>query len=127
MDEHLSPILYSADLGACAALPVLTAEEVVDLFVSALDRAGATIVDLVYRAFPSTGFTCVVILLESHAVMHAWPQTGTINIDIFPSSTQLKSVQAINELGQTFGARRLSIQEIARGDGSGQHPPPLHP
>ena len=122
MVQHAWPALYSADLGGCAALPVLAADEIVDLFVSALGRAGATIVDLVYRAFPSTGLTCVLILLESRAVMHTWPETGTVSIDIFSCSEQLRSVQAINELGQTFGARRLSIQEIARADGYGPSP-----
>ena len=120
MDVHVSPISFSADLSGCDALPVLTSDEVADLFIAALDRAGATIVEAVSHAFPKTGLTCVLILRQSHAVLHTWPETGTIHIDIFSCTTRLRSVQAINELGQAFGARHVSIQEIARADG---HPP----
>src|SRR5450756_1451179 len=119
MDANASPASFTADLLGCAALPELTGDEVADLFMAALDRAGATIVEAVSHAFPKTGLTCVLILRESHAVLHTWPETGTINIDIFSCTTRLKSVQAINELRQSFGARHLSIQEIARADGHG--------
>ena len=116
-DANASPASFSADLSGCAALPLMTGDEVADRFISALNRAGATIVQTVCHAFPKTGLTCVLILRESHAVLHTWPESGTINIDIFSCTTRLRSVQAINELGQSFGARHLSIQEIARADG----------
>ena len=117
MDGNVSPASFTADLLSCAALTELTTDEIADLFIATLNRAGATIVESVSHAFPETGLTCVLILRESHAVLHTWPETGTINIDIFSCTPRLKSVQAINELGQSFGARTLSIQEIARADG----------
>jgi S-adenosylmethionine decarboxylase proenzyme len=119
MDANVTPASFSADLSGCAALPVLAGDEVADLFMDALGRAGATIVQTVSHAFPTTGLTCVLILRESHAVLHTWPETGTINIDIFSCTPRLRSVQAINELGRSFGARQISIQEIARADGHG--------
>ena len=122
MDVYASPALFSADLAECAALPELAADEVADIFLSALGRAGGTVVDVVSRAFPSTGLTCVLILRESHAVLHTWPETGTINIDIFSCSARLKSREAIDELSRSFGARRMEIQEIARAAGHGPRP-----
>ena len=119
MDANISPVSFSADLSGCDALRELTSEEVSNVFMTALGRAGATIVDAVSHAFPKTGLTCVLILSESHAVLHTWPETGTIHIDIFSCTTRLQSVQAINALGRSFGARRISIQEIARVDGHG--------
>ena len=120
MDATISPASFSADLSDCAALPVLAGDEVADLFIHALGRAGATIVDTVSHAFPKTGLTCVAILRESHAVLHTWPETGTINIDIFSCTPRLKSVEAIQELGRAFGAQRVSIQEIARAPVGGR-------
>jgi S-adenosylmethionine decarboxylase len=119
MDATASPASFSADLSGCDALSELTGDEVADLFITALDRAGATAVEAVTHAFPKAGLTCVLILRESHAVLHTWPETGTINIDIFSCTPRLRSVQAINELARSFGARQLSIQEIARADGHG--------
>jgi S-adenosylmethionine decarboxylase len=98
-------------------LPVLTSQEIIELFMTALARAGATIVQVVTHAFPGAGLTCVLILRESHAVLHTWPETGTINIDIFSCTPRLRSVQAIEELGKCYSAGRLAIQEIARADG----------
>ena len=114
-----SPASFTADLSDCEALPVLTTDEVADLFMAALDRAGATIVEAVSHAFPQTGLTCVLILRESHAVLHTWPETGTVNIDIFSCSTALKSLAAIAELGRSLGAAEVSVQEIPRADGRG--------
>jgi S-adenosylmethionine decarboxylase proenzyme len=95
------PALYSVDLGECTELR----------------RAGATIVHELAHAFPNTGLTCVLILSESHAVLHTWPETGAVNIDIFSCSTKLKSLDAIDDLRRSFGAQHVTVQEIPRADG----------
>lgn len=112
-----APASFSADLCDCSALAQLTCEEVAELFLGALDRAGATVVQSVSHAFPETGLTCVLILRESHGVLHTWPETGTINIDIFSCTTRLRCMQAITELARSFGARKVSIREMSRADG----------
>jgi S-adenosylmethionine decarboxylase len=115
-----APASFSADLSGCAALPVLAGDEVAELFIAALHRAGAKIVDMVSHSFPETGLTCVLILRESHAVLHTWPETGTVNIDIFSCTPRLRSVDAIRELGASLGAQQISIQEMTRADGHAQ-------
>jgi S-adenosylmethionine decarboxylase proenzyme len=117
MQASGSPASFSADLSGCAALPLLDGDEVTELFTAALRRAGATIVETVAHAFPHRGLTCVLVLSESHAVLHTWPETGTINIDVFSCTPRLRSVEAIRELGRAFGAQQISIQEVARADG----------
>jgi S-adenosylmethionine decarboxylase len=114
---HETPVLYSVDLGECEALAALEPEEIVATFVTALERAGATVVQALSHAFPGAGLTSVLILRESHAVLHTWPETGTVNIDIFSCSTRLKSLDAVNELSRCLGARKVSVQEIPRADG----------
>lgn len=86
-------------------------------FVGALESAGATVVEALAHNFPGAGLTCVLILAESHAILHTWPETGTVNIDIFSCSTRLRSLAAIEELGRTFGAADVSVREIPRADG----------
>ena len=116
------PVLYSVDLGECETLAALPPEDISTAFVAALERSGATIVQALSHAYPGAGLTCVLILRESHAVLHTWPETGTVNIDIFSCSTRLKSQEAIDELIRSFGARRVSIQEIRRADGHSPQP-----
>ena len=120
---HDQPVLYSADLKACTAMSALDPERVTATFVQVLESAGATVVQALSHNFPGAGLTCVLILAESHAVLHTWPETGTVNIDIFSCSTRLQSLAAIAELGRSFGAAGVSIQEIPRADGHG--PPPV--
>lgn len=92
-------------------------------FRNALEAAGATVVGTLAHAFDGGGLTCVLILAESHAVLHTWPETGTVNIDIFSCSTRLDSLTAITQLGRLFDASDVSIQEISRADG---HDPPSY-
>ena len=117
MIAHEQPVLYSADLGCCQALDAFDGEGLAAVFAAALRGAGATIVQEVSHAYPGQGLTCVLVLRESHAVLHTWPETGTVNIDIFSCSTRLKSLAAIDELGRLLGARQVSVQEIPRADG----------
>ena len=119
MEMHVPPALYSADLGGCADLADLAPGEITATFGAALRRAGATVVQELSHSFPGTGLTCVLILSESHAVLHTWPETGMVNIDIFSCSTRLKSLEAIDELSRSFGAKSVTVQEIPRADGHG--------
>jgi S-adenosylmethionine decarboxylase len=123
MDTSASPASFSADLLECAALGSLDSDEIADRFIAALDRAGAHLVNTMSHSFPKAGLTCVLNLRESHAVQHTWPETGTVNIDIFSCTTRLKCVQAIEDLGKSFGARHLLIQETVRANGRVRHAP----
>jgi S-adenosylmethionine decarboxylase len=119
MHTSAPPTLYSVDLGDCRGLAGLSPAQVSASFGAALRRAGATIVHEHCHTFPGTGLTCVFILSESHAVLHTWPETGTVNIDIFSCSTRLKSLEAIDELSRCLGAQHVTVQETARADGHG--------
>lgn len=121
---NAQPVLYTVDLSGCETLSALDPAAITAAFAGALRGAGATIVQVASHAFPGAGLTCVLILRESHAVLHTWPETGTVNIDIFSCSDRLRSREAIDELSRSFGARHVSVQEIARVDG---HSPPQAP
>jgi S-adenosylmethionine decarboxylase len=122
MSFHEQPTLYSVDLNGCRTVSALAPETVTAAFVQALKSAGATVVETMSHHFPGAGLTCVLILAESHAVLHTWPETGTVNIDIFSCSTRLKSLEAIDELRRSFGAKSVTLQEISRADGHGPRP-----
>jgi S-adenosylmethionine decarboxylase proenzyme len=119
MTIHEPPVLYSVDLKDCIGVSTLSPEAMMSAFIGALESAGATVVQALSHNFPGAGLTCVLILAESHAVLHTWPETGTVNIDIFCCSSKLKSLTAIENLGRAFGAVHVSVQEIPRADGHG--------
>ncbi|MBP8273584.1 MAG: adenosylmethionine decarboxylase [Acidobacteria bacterium] len=117
MVTYEQPVLYSVDFSGCTVLSSSDAATLSATFIDALRRAGATIVETVSHEFSGKGLTCVLILAESHAVLHTWPETGTANVDIFSCSSRLKSLAAIDALKTAFGAHDVSIQTIARADG----------
>jgi S-adenosylmethionine decarboxylase len=122
VQAHENPVLYSVDFGGCATLGSLRTDEIVATFVATLEHAGATVVGTLAHGFPDAGLTCVLILTESHAVIHTWPESGTVNIDIFSCSTRLRSLEAIDDLRAFFGAGDVSVQEITRADGHASVP-----
>lgn len=122
MGNHESPVLYSVDLGGCETLLTYAPDDLIAAFVAAMERAGATVVETVSHAFPGGGLTSVLVLRESHAVLHTWPETGTVNIDIFSCTARLKTREAVNELRLRLGAREMSVQEIPRADGHAAGP-----
>lgn len=111
------PVLYSADLTRCAHLASLTADHVTALFSWILEESGATVVSGDSHHFPVTGLTSVLILTESHAVLHTWPESGTVHLDIFSCSARLKSRDAIAAIGDVLGAELVIVQEVPRADG----------
>ncbi len=117
MVAFVPPVLYSADLKGCTHLQALSSAHVADVFAWTLEEAGATVVRSVSHFFPETGLTCVLILTESHAVLHTWPETGTIHLDIFSCSSRLRSLTAIANIGDLMGAASVSVQEVPRADG----------
>jgi S-adenosylmethionine decarboxylase len=120
METSEPPTLYAVDLADCTRLRALQPDDVASAFGVALCHAGATIVHGLSHTFPGAGLTCVFILTESHAVLHTWPETGTVNIDIFSCSTKLESLKAIDALCRSFGATRVIVREIPRADGHGR-------
>jgi S-adenosylmethionine/arginine decarboxylase-like enzyme len=117
MMGQLPPVLYSVDLSDCAAIPQLTEDEIAEMFELVLRSAGATIVHTHSHARAGAGLTCTLILSESHAALRTWPDTTTVNVDIFSCSTGLNSLEAIENLRWILGAREVCIQEVLRADG----------
>jgi S-adenosylmethionine decarboxylase proenzyme len=117
LHEREHPMLYSVDLIGCTAMAALAPAQVETAFAAALAGAGATVVQTVSHCFDDAGLTCVLILAESHAVLHTWPETGTANVDIFSCSPRLKSLAAVAAMGRSLGASRVTVREIPRADG----------
>jgi len=112
------PVLYSADLEGCRSLSGVPASRLTEGFAKAVERGGGTIVRQVTHEFPGAGLTCVLVLSESHAVLHTWPELDTINVDIFSCSTRLRGVDVIGELERVFEATRVTMQQNPRAGGA---------
>ena len=113
------PVLFSADLSGCDALAALSPDDIFSRFTAALVKAGANVVSASSHVFPGAGLTAVLILRESHAVIHTWPETGTVNLDIFSCTSRLKAMDAVDELSRVLRAGSVAVQKTPRADGHG--------
>jgi S-adenosylmethionine decarboxylase len=85
-----------------------------DLFYKAVFESGLTIVSEGYYEFNPHGFTCFLLLAESHASLHAWPEHGYCAIDLFTCNLDLDIQPLINRLQVMFGAADISVRKIER-------------
>lgn len=43
-------------------------------FLEVVNKLGVTVVNSTYHVFPGGGFTGLVLIAESHAAIHTWPE-----------------------------------------------------
>jgi len=105
---------YICDLSNCNQELLLDAKLSRDLFYKAVYESGLTIVSEGYYEFNPHGFTCFLLLAESHASLHAWPEHGYCAIDLFTCNLDLDIQPLINRLQVMFGAADISVRKIER-------------
>ena len=62
------------DLSDCNHEILMDSERAYSLFAQAVHESGLTVVDEGFYKFSPHGFTCFLLLAESHASLHAWPE-----------------------------------------------------
>lgn len=66
------------------------------------------------KIYPSVGLSGFVILYESHASFHTWPEENFIAIDIF-SCKDFNEKNAINYIKKFLNPKKLRSKSIIRG------------
>jgi S-adenosylmethionine decarboxylase len=105
---------YIFDLSNCNQEILLDSERSYSLFAQAVRESGLTVVDEGLYKFSPHGFTCFLLLAESHASLHAWPEYGYCAIDIFTCELGKDMMPLIMRLKETFGADKFSLRKIDR-------------
>jgi S-adenosylmethionine decarboxylase len=109
LGEHLI-----VDLSGCDQELLLNSERSRDLFFNSVRGAGLTVVSEGFYKFSPHGFTCFLLLAESHASLHAWPEFGYCAIDLFTCNLGLDLTPLLDQLQGLFGSTHISVRTIAR-------------
>lgn len=83
--------------------------------LEAVRLSGATIITDVFHQFSPQGVTGVVVIAESHASVHTWPENGFAAFDFFTCGAKLNAGAAIRYLVDTLEPKRFSVREVTRG------------
>lgn len=105
---------YLAEFAGCPADQISRVEHVESGFLDILRRHGASILGHTSHQFEPFGATVVVLLAESHASLHTWPENSAVCIDIFTCGDSLKAESALEELSTWLQADRQSISMVER-------------
>lgn len=102
------------DLSNCNQEILLDGEKSYSLFAQAVRESGLTVVDEGFYKFSPHGFTCFLLLAESHASLHAWPEYGYCAIDLFTCAIGKDMMPLIMRIKESFGADNFSLRKIDR-------------
>jgi S-adenosylmethionine decarboxylase len=105
---------FICDLSGCNVDLLYDSERARDLFFKAVRKSRLTVIQEGFYKFSPHGFTCFLLLAESHASLHAWPEHGYCAIDLFTCSLSLDITPLVQELQDLFGAAHCSIRNVDR-------------
>jgi S-adenosylmethionine decarboxylase len=102
------------DLSDCNREILMDSELSYSLFSKAVRESGLTVVDEGFYKFCPHGFTCFLLLAESHASLHAWPEHGYCAVDLFTCAIGKDMIPLIQHIKELFGADNFSLRKIDR-------------
>ncbi len=105
---------FICDFSDCDRELLLDPERSRDLFTTAVRDAGLTIVSEGFFKFNPHGFTCFLLLAESHASLHAWPEYGYCAIDLFTCNLHMDIHPLVQELQLLFNSGKCSVRTVDR-------------
>jgi S-adenosylmethionine decarboxylase proenzyme len=105
---------YICDLSNCNRELLYNPEQAYALFSGAVRESGLTVVDEGFYKFSPHGFTCFLLLAESHASLHAWPEYGYCAIDLFTCAIGKDLIPLIQQIKSAFGADNFSLRKLDR-------------
>ncbi len=105
---------YICDLSNCNRQLLMDSERVRSLFSKAVHESGLTVVDEGFYKFSPHGFTCFLLLAESHASLHAWPEYGYCAVDLFTCAIGKDLLPLIQQIKSALGADNFSVRKLDR-------------
>ena len=105
---------YICDLSDCNARLLKNSDELYTLFSKAVRESGLTVVEECLYKFSPHGFTCFLLLAESHASLHAWPEYGYCAVDLFTCQVGKDLMPLIHQLKEAFGAQDCTVHKLER-------------
>jgi ornithine decarboxylase len=85
----------------------------VDSFRDALHEAGATVRRTLVEEFTPHGLSVMVVLAESHASLHTWPERRTMLVDAFTCGPVAPPV--VETFANKLGPCRVEVTRVDRG------------
>jgi len=106
---------FICELVDCNQTILLDNPRVRTLFVQAARQTGLSIVGEGQFEFSPHGFTLYLLLQESHASIHVWPEYNYCAVDLFTCDLTAPATSFFDLLKQLYEAGEMHVQMIERG------------
>lgn len=119
----MTDIVYEASgrhllltLSQCSSRHLNDEEVLADLAHKAATATGATVLDVISRRFQPQGITVLVMLAESHASLHTYPESGVVFWDCFTCGQTCDPQLSVSVLEEGLQPAATEKQMISRGE-----------
>ena len=106
---------FMVELYGCDTKTIGDVDAIEEIMVAAATMAKAKIIDKKFHTFSPHGVSGVVIIAESHLVIHTWPEHGYCAVDIFTCGDRIDNAAALNVFEKRLNSKHSSAMEIKRG------------
>jgi len=103
-----------ADFSGVDRALLCAGRQVTDKLVDVLTSAGFHVADVRGHEFPGGGFTSLVLLTESHASLHSYPELAYLALDLFSCGTA-DPKPVLDELTAWLNPERCHTHWVDRG------------
>ncbi|TLD71240.1 adenosylmethionine decarboxylase [Phragmitibacter flavus] len=104
------------ELHGCPADRLVDVEWVRRLMLEAVRVAGGTYVTDVFHHFAPLGVSGVIVIAESHATVHTWPEHGYAAVDVFTCGAAFQHDVFVEMMRAGLVADRVQTRVLSRGD-----------
>ena len=104
-----------ADLSGCDSKIISDVSFIKAIMEEGVIRAGATIINSCFHLFSPSGVSGIILLSESHASTHTWPDKGYVSLDIYTCGSQVFPQIAIDYIAEKLKASFCHITSMERG------------
>ncbi len=93
------------------------AEQMMQMMLEAVRKSGAQILDYSSYVFPGNGVTMVILLSESHASIHTYPEFGACFVDLFTCGTKCSHLPFDEAMQDYLKPQKVNQKLFVRDNG----------
>jgi S-adenosylmethionine decarboxylase len=107
---------FLASYTECDADAINNEEMLMQIMLDAVEKSGAQILNYSSHVFPGHGVTMVILLSESHASIHTYPEYGACFVDLFTCGNRCSHIPFDEALQKYLKPKKVTEQVLVRDE-----------
>lgn len=105
---------FTASLVGCDNEALTDVSKLREAMLEAVALTGATVLDVCDYTFSGNGFTMVILLSESHASIHTYPEVSSCFVDLFTCGERCRHDPFEERLVEFLQPKKIEAKTICR-------------